>query len=206
MKKQLNFRIEEELLAAFDEKCAGTDRTAVIIQLMQDFVGADAPSAGLDAKDKAVIYDGEVKISKLVNTLALKALQARGDRVFGKLTDSELAKLVISQLPKPKDVDADLEKDMLSLKNALAKLPAIDDITGELSRVKFALNRLTHEREVQQAVIGSLRKRLNADSPGAWDEFARAVELAMAKSRELATEAEARQLDLEPFKPLVLPK
>lgn len=206
MKKQLNFRIEEDLLDMFDAKCGSQDRTSVIVQLIRDFVGGAAPARELDAKDKAAIFSGEVKMSKLVQDLALKALQSRGDDVFENLSDNELAKLVISQLPKPKDVDGDLQADMLSLKQSLEKLPSVEDISGELNRTKFALNRLLHERDIQQAVVAGLRKRLNKDMPGAWDEFKRGIELAMEKARERALEADARGFDLDLFKPLVAPE
>ena len=206
MKKQLNFRIEEELLAAFDAKLDGAERTEVILQLIRDFVQRKPRSEELNAKDRVRIYDNEVKISKLVNDFAILALKTRGAGVFEGLTDAELAKLVISQLPKPKDVDEDLRKDMVSLQASLEKLPSVEDITGELSRLRFANNKLIAEREIQQAVVDGLRKRLNRDNPGAWAEFRRGLELAVKHARELSEEAEVRELDFSEFKLLVVPE
>lgn len=206
MKKQLNFRIEEELLAAFDAKLDGAERTEVILQLIRDFVQRKPRSEELNAKDRVRIYDNEVKISKLVNDFAIRALKTRGAGVFEGLTDAELAKLVISQLPKPKDVDEDLRKDMVSLQASLEKLPSVEDITGELSRLRFANNKLIAEREIQQAVVDGLRKRLNRDNPGAWAEFRRGLELAVKHARELSKEAEVRELDFSEFKLLVVPE
>lgn len=206
MKKQLNFRIEEELLAAFDAKLDGAERTEVILQLIRDFVQRKPRSEELNAKDRVRIYDNEVKISKLVNDFAIRALKTRGAGVFEGLTDAELAKLVISQLPKPKDVDEDLRKDMVSLQASLEKLPSVEDITGELSRLRFANNKLIAEREIQQAVVDGLRKRLNRDNPGAWAEFRRGLELAVKHARELSEEAEVRELDFSEFKLLVVPE
>lgn len=120
-------------------------------------------SEELNAKDRVRIYDNEVKISKLVNDFAILALKTRGAGVFEGLTDAELAKLVISQLPKPKDVDEDLRKDMVSLQASLEKLPSVEDITGELSRLRFANNKLIAEREIQQAVVDGLAQ---AAEPG----------------------------------------
>lgn len=206
MKKQLNFRIEEELLAAFDAKLDGAERTEVILQLIRDFVQHKPRSEELNAKDRVRIYDNEVKISKLVNDFAIRALKTRGAGVFEGLTDAELAKLVISQLPKPKDVDEDLRKDMVSLQASLEKLPSVEDITGELNRLRFANNKLIAEREIQQAVVDGLRKRLNRDNPGAWAEFRRGLELAVKHARELSKEAEVRELDFSEFKLLVVPE
>lgn len=206
MKKQLNFRIEEELLAAFDAKLDGAERTEVILQLIRDFVQRKPRSEELNAKDRVRIYDNEVKISKLVNDFAIRALKTRGAGVFEGLTDAELAKLVISQLPKPKDVDEDLRKDMVSLQASLEKLPSVEDITGELSRLRFANNKLIAEREIQQAVVDGLRKRLNRDNPGAWAEFRRGLELAVKHARELAEEAQVRELDFSEFRLLVVPE
>lgn len=206
MKKQLNFRIEEELLAAFDAKLDGAERTEVILQLIRDFVQRKPRSEELNAKDRVRIYDNEVKISKLVNDFAIRALKTRGAGVFEGLTDAELAKLVISQLPKPKDVDEDLRKDMVSLQASLEKLPSVEDITGELSRLRFANNKLIAEREIQQAVVDGLRKRLNRDNPGAWAEFRRGLELAVKHARELSEEAQVRELDFSEFKLLVVPE
>ena len=206
MKKQLNFRIEEELLAAFDAKLDGAERTEVILQLIRDFVQRKPRSEELNAKDRVRIYDNEVKISKLVNDFAIRALKTRGAGVFEGLTDAELAKLVISQLPKPKDVDEDLRKDMVSLQASLEKLPSVEDITGELSRLRFANNKLIAEREIQQAVVDGLRKRLNRDNPGAWAEFRRWLELAVKHARELAEEAQVRELDFSEFRLLVVPE
>lgn len=206
MKKQLNFRIEEELLAAFDAKLDGAERTEVILQLIRDFVQRKPRSEELNAKDRVRIYDNEVKISKLVNDFAIRALKTRGAGVFEGLTDAELAKLVISQLPKPKDVDEDLRKDMVSLQASLEKLPSVEDITGELSRLRFANNKLIAEREIQQAVVDGLRKRLNRDNPGAWAEFRRGLELAVKHARELSEEAEVRELDFSEFRLLVVPE
>lgn len=206
MKKQLNFRIEEELLAAFDAKLDGAERTEVILQLIRDFVQRKPKSEELNAKDRVRIYDNEVKISKLVNDFAIRALKTRGAGVFEGLTDAELAKLVISQLPKPKDVDEDLRKDMVSLQASLEKLPSVEDITGELSRLRFANNKLIAEREIQQAVVDGLRKRLNRDNPGAWAEFRRGLELAVKHARELSKEAQVREVDFSEFKLLVVPE
>lgn len=206
MKKQLNFRIEEELLAAFDAKLDGAERTEVILQLIRDFVQRKPRSEELNAKDRVRIYDNEVKISKLVNDFAIRALKTRGAGVFEGLTDAELAKLVISQLPKPKDVDEDLRKDMVSLQASLEKLPSVEDITGELNRLRFANNKLIAEREIQQAVVDGLRKRLNRDNPGAWAEFRRGLELAVKHARELSEEAQVRELDFSEFKLLVVPE
>lgn len=206
MKKQLNFRIEEELLAAFDAKLDGAERTEVILQLIRDFVQRKPKSEELNAKDRVRIYDNEVKISKLVNDFAIRALKTRGAGVFEGLTDAELAKLVISQLPKPKDVDEDLRKDMVSLQASLEKLPSVEDITGELSRLRFANNKLIAEREIQQAVVDGLRKRLNRDNAGAWTEFRRGLGLAVKYARELAEEAQVRELDFSEFKLLVVPE
>lgn len=206
MKKQLNFRIEEELLAAFDAKLDGAERTEVILQLIRDFVQRKPRSEELNAKDRVRIYDNEVKISKLVNDFAIRALKTRGAGVFEGLTDAELAKLVISQLPKPKDVDEDLRKDMVSLQASLEKLPSVEDITGELNRLRFANNKLIAEREIQQAVVDGLRKRLNRDNPEAWAEFRRGLELAVKHARELSKEAEVRELDFSEFKLLVVPE
>ena len=206
MKKQLNFRIEEELLAAFDAKLDGAERTEVILQLIRDFVQRKPRSEELNAKDRVRIYDNEVKISKLVNDFAIRALKTRGAGVFEGLTDAELAKLVISQLPKPKDVDEDLRKDMVSLQASLEKLPSVEDITGELSRLRFANNKLIAEREIQQAVVDGLRKRLNRDNPGAWAEFRRGLKLAVKHARELSEEAQVRELDFSEFKLLVVPE
>lgn len=206
MKKQLNFRIEEELLAAFDAKLDGAERTEVILQLIRDFVQRKPRSEELNAKDRVRIYDNEVKISKLVNDFAIRALKDRGARVFEGLADAELAKLVISQLPKPKDVDEDLRKDMVSLQASLEKLPSVEDITGELSRLRFANNKLIAEREIQQAVVDGLRKRLNRDNAGAWTEFRRGLGLAVKYARELAEEAQVRELDFSEFKLLVVPE
>ena len=163
-------------------------------------------SEELNAKDRVRIYDNEVKISKLVNDFAIRALKTRGAGVFEGLTDAELAKLVISQLPKPKDVDEDLRKDMVSLQASLEKLPSVEDITGELSRLRFANNKLIAEREIQQAVVDGLRKRLNRDNPGAWAEFRRGLELAVKHARELAEEAQVRELDFSEFRLLVVPE
>lgn len=206
MKKQLNFRIEEELLAAFDAKLDGAERTEVILQLIRDFVQRKPRNEELNAKDRVRIYDNEVKISKLVNDFAIRALKTRDKNVFEGLTDAELAKLVISQLPKPKDVDEDLRKDMVSLQASLEKLPSVEDITGELSRLRFANNKLIAEREIQQAVVDGLRKRLNRDNPGAWAEFRRGLELAVKHARELSGEAQVRELDFLEFKLLVVPE
>ena len=89
---------------------------------------------------------------------------------------------------------------------SLEKLPSVEDITGELSRLRFANNKLIAEREIQQAVVDGLRKRLNRDNPGAWAEFRRGLELAVKHARELSKEAQVREVDFSEFKLLVVPE
>lgn len=202
MKRQIHIRIESGLLEAFDGKLAGRERSEAVVQLIRDYVGAKPKAGDLDAADRVKIYDNEVKISKIVNDYAIKALKDRGSGVFGGLTDSELAKLVISQLPKPKDVDEDLKRDMLSLRASLEKLPSVRDVTEELNREKMENCRLRTELEMSKGVIAGFRRRIRGDGEGAWSEWREAFREVMARLREAAAEAEDRELDFDGFRVL----
>lgn len=202
-KRDYHFLIDEGLMAKFDAKLGGETRTAVVVQLMRDFIGGKERGSkpeDLDLRDRVRIYDNEVKISKIVNDYAIKALKDRGSGVFEGLSDSELAKLVISQLPKPKDVDEDLKHDMLSLRAALDRLPGMEDVTAELNKTKFELNRLKSERAIEVEMFKGIRKRLNGDKAGAWEDFKRGLELAVKQINEIRSDAEERGIDFSGYR------
>jgi len=209
--KTFTVRIEEDLLSAVDKKLGKTvkgkgevNRNAYILQLIRDDLERKPEAQEMNAKDRAQIFDQETKISKLVNDGLLKELKSRDGQVFSGLSDAELAKMVIQQLPKPKDVDEDLKTDILSLTSALARLPAVEDITAELSKVKQQLAKALGEIEVNGIMMQSLRSQIKGNSPEAWEKFKQAAERLMVLAAKNATEGAARGLEIEFLRPLIV--
>jgi|GEM_PF-7047690 len=209
--KTFTVRIEEDLLAAVDKKLGKTvkgkgevNRNAYIVQLIRDDLNRKPAADEMGAKDKAKVFDQETKISKLVNDALLTELQKRDGKVFDKLSNDELAKLVMQQLPKPKDVDADLKTDYLSLTEALQRLPSVEDITAELAKTKQQLTKAQGEIEVNAIMMQSLRNQIKGQSPEAWEKFHQAADRLAELAAKNITEGTARGLEIEFLRPLIV--
>ena len=69
------------------------------------------------------------------------------------MDDETFAKLVASRLPKESQNENSLEPEVLSLRECLAILPDIDDISRELSRVKGELYKAERERDINLKLL-----------------------------------------------------
>lgn len=101
----------------------------------------------LDGRDKRALIDASRKVSSLLNHAILERMQ--NDRSYiNEMDSADFAKLVASRLPKESPVDADFEKDYLSLRDMVANLGEVRDIPQELNNALVRLKQVEAERDV----------------------------------------------------------
>ncbi len=67
--------------------------------------------------------------------------------------------LVARLLPKEEQTNADLEQEVLSLRESITALPSMEDITKELNRAKGDLTKVTLERDLNLKLLKHSKDR-----------------------------------------------
>ena len=110
------------------------------------------PEIEFTDKDKAKIVKGAISLEQLMDDALRKTLEEKKD-FLGTLSEAELARLAISRMPKVVGGDGEVKEEILSLTECWAMLPATEDITKELNRVKGELFKTERERDMNAALL-----------------------------------------------------
>ena len=200
-KKQINVKLEQDLIDDLSLKLNGRNRQAYIEGLIkQDLYGEIEP--GKDVGVNLAKLESNAKMDKLLDEALLEVFAANPVEFLGNLDAKQLSDLLIKRMPKPVSGDADLESQALSLKGCLEMLPGMDDITGELSRAKNRIKKLEFEFEMQNQTIQMLRKKLRKEC--VWSELKGWLDKAAGFVNQYAYDCDARDLDYKPLKMLAI--
>lgn len=112
----------------------------------------------LTDKEKRDVLKGAKGLNEMLQEAML--LRLRQDKNFlSKLNPVEFARLVAGRLPKDEQTDKELEAEVLGLEEVLAMLPAIDDITAELTKAKGELFKTVRERDLLKKLLDHSRDK-----------------------------------------------
>ena len=156
-------RIEREIYHEIDKVSGGNFNRWIGFLIDRELKKDRGASLG---KDTETFVNGE-KLDNILDKQLLEALSAKGKNVLSSLTDLEIAKLAAQRAPKAAIADMDHEEAKLSLKNALKRLPDIEDLRGELIRVKGELSRISTEYDVQSKSVLALKQLFGRLESGA---------------------------------------
>ena len=177
-KTKVIFNIEKSLLKEFDSFCEekGTTRTAYLTDLIKDCVRLrnSKPNQLAKASVTRALNDGTKLPEKLLSDVAntYEARLNNGENVWGELTNGELIGVLKTMIPKHTgDVDEDLKADMLSLKEAIKKLPSVEDISLNLRELKSDIFRLEKENLLISATAEVYKNRCKKEDY----DFARCI-------------------------------
>lgn len=140
----ISIRVSEDLAERL--KKATDNRNVFIVEAIEEKLSPPAPPVELTDTEKRNALKGAKNISDVLQDLILQEA-ARRKNFLGKMGDDDFARLVVSRLPKEAAADAELEESVLSLKQCLAGLPEVPDITAELTKVKGQLYKTELERD-----------------------------------------------------------
>jgi hypothetical protein len=151
----------------------------------------------------------EIRSAEVTGTLAeildgamLEKLKNDPQGFVDSLDMKTLGQLAVQRMPKPKDESLPLQESYLSLTNALAKLPEVQDLAQELSKQKHKQYKMALEMEVQRNTLLMLRHK-------AWPERIPEKEMRAAFEKlgkvlkDWARDAVAKGLELEDFHTLM---
>jgi len=193
----------DDVLLLFEQrvKLSGLSRSRWVSALVLRELGEERSRAlskgedagGVDASEGAVARADGMTLGTTVTSLLQAALEDRPN-VMKELESKALASAAIARAPKDREVDAGLEESYLSLRKVFDRLPGVDDLTGELKRVKQELaGAMAKIRWLELSLVVS-RNRL--DKVGEWSEW-RASVVALAKQlKQYVDDGDVRGLDV----------
>jgi len=147
----VTIRISEEMLKAIDS--VADNRSQFIIEATDAKLNPEKYKGdGLSDKEKAAVLKGAKNINDFMRDAILQEASKR-ERFLSSLSNEDFAKLITARLPKEAGDNTDLEADVLSLRECLAMLPSVEDITLELSKMKGNLFKTERERDLNLALL-----------------------------------------------------
>lgn len=162
-----------------------TDAPPLDVSSLPD--ASSLPSVPYTPREQRRIVQAGKRLADIMNDLLIAEAGKRQNFLEG-LTNEDLAKLVVSRLPKESSGNAELEEDVLSLKKSIEALPSIDDLTHELRRVKGLVVKLETERDIMKGELKVVRNRLFKLEGRPKDGYAGSVEELMTTMYEKALE------------------
>ena len=146
----VSLRMEPELVERIS---AATDnRNRFIIEAVKEKLNPVRLDDALTDREKTAAIKGAKNISDLMQDLILQEA-ARRKNFLNRIDDETFAKLVASRLPKESSGDDDMEKNVLSLRSCLDRMPAVADLTAELAKLKGQLYKAEKERDLNLTLL-----------------------------------------------------
>lgn len=190
--------VYERLSAGGGENVSGFAEMLLDVALKANMTGGGHYKVSQGKIKEQLQKEGQkAKLNELFDNALLKQFE-NNPEVIGELEPKTLADLVVRRLPKVQDINADLERDLLNLQDCLNKLPAIDDLTKELGKLRSDIKRwethddlqnykLTLTRMKKQGMFSELHLKHLADLEAAFTSYVKDC-----KARDYS--------DIEPFK------
>lgn len=106
----------------------------------------------LSRSEKREIVRDAKSMTDMIRDAIKQRLQQEKD-ILDDMDRDNFIQLVARFIPKEEVTNADLEQDVLSLRESIASLPGIDDITKELNKTKGELHRVQLERDLNLKLL-----------------------------------------------------
>ena len=200
-KKQVKLMLDETDIANLKAKLGGKERQAYLEGLIkQDLYGKIEPEKDVVTNLKKLETDAQM--DKILDAALLQKMSLDPMAILDGLDSKQLAELMVKRMPKPQQADTDLENQAISLRECLAELPNMTDVTKELSKTKGKLAKSCFEYELLKKSVQVLSGKLaKVDSwaplKALFDEAARYVNC-------YGRDCDARGLDMTPLRILAI--
>lgn len=109
------------------------------------------------AEKREVIRDAK-SMTDMMRDAIKQRLQQETD-LLSDMERGDFISLVARLLPKEEQTNADLEQEVLSLRESITALPSMEDITKELNRAKGDLVKVTLERDLNLKLLKHSKDR-----------------------------------------------
>lgn len=109
------------------------------------------------AEKREVIRDAK-SMTDMMRDAIKQRLQQETD-LLSDMGREDFIALVARLLPKEEQSNSDLEQDVLSLRESIAVLPSMEDITKELNKAKGDLVKVTLERDLNLKLLKNSKDR-----------------------------------------------
>ena len=109
------------------------------------------------AEKREVIRDAK-SMTDMMRDAIKQRLQQETD-LLSDMERGDFISLVARLLPKEEQTNADLEQEVLSLRESIAVLPSMEDITKELNKAKGDLVKVTLERDLNLKLLKNSKDR-----------------------------------------------
>lgn len=152
MKKTTTITIRISLDLVERIKAAADNRNSFIVEAIEEKLNPVKFEQPLTESEKRNALKGAKNLSDIMQDLILQEASRRKN-FLNRMDDETFAKLVASRLPKENQNENAMEPEVLSLRECLAMLPDVEDVSRELSRVKGELYKAERERDINLKLL-----------------------------------------------------
>lgn len=150
----VTFRFKDDFYKRIMARCEsdGVNRTELVVKALEQYLNpSNVEVPELTESEKKQVANGAKRINDLLNDAITRRMQ-RDNSFIENMDSKDFAHLVAGRLPKEAVDDADVERDVLSLKELVEGLPDVADVTRELSILRGKLKQVEMERDIAREV------------------------------------------------------
>jgi lysophospholipase L1-like esterase len=151
----ISVRLSNDLLDRI--AATGVNRNAFIKEAIEEKLNPVTMPELNKTEQKAVIREAK-NLNEIMRDAMMQRLQTERN-LLKDLPKDEFVQMVVRLLPKENLGDTDLEGDVLSLQKCINALPGMDDITGELNRVKLEYAKLAAKYKTAKKLLNHVQHK-----------------------------------------------
>ena len=151
----ISLRLPVDLIERIDN--LSKNRTEFIKAAIEEKLNPVKMPEMTKAEKREVIRDAK-SMTDMMRDAIKQRLQQETD-LLSDMERGDFISLVARLLPKEEQTNADLEQEVLSLRESITALPSMEDITKELNRAKGDLVKVTLERDLNLKLLKHSKDR-----------------------------------------------
>jgi predicted DNA-binding protein len=151
----ISVRLPDNLLERMD--ATGNNRTSFIREAIELKLNPVKMPEMTKTEKREVIKEAK-SLTDMVRDAMLQRLQQEQD-LMSDMTRNDFIQLVARLLPKESGTDIGLEQDLLSLQESIDKLPSMEDISGELNRMKLENAKLEGRLRTAKSLLNHVQHK-----------------------------------------------
>lgn len=151
----ISVRLSNDLLERIE--ATGINRNAFIREAIEEKLNPVKMPELTKTEKKEVIKEAK-NLNDIMRDAMMQRLQTERN-LLKDLPKDEFVQMVVRLLPKENLGDTDLEGDVLSLQKCINALPGMDDITGELNRVKLEYAKLAAKYKTAKKLLNHVQHK-----------------------------------------------
>lgn len=151
----ISVRLSNDLLERIE--ATGINRNAFIREAIEEKLNPVKMPELTKTEKKEVIKEAK-NLNEIMRDAMMQRLQTERN-LLKDLPKDEFVQMVVRLLPKENLGDTDLEGDVLSLQKCINALPGMEDITGELNRVKLEYAKLAAKYKTAKKLLNHVQHK-----------------------------------------------